>query len=140
VTRFRDFVLWLWTDWGRPSFLTRLGLPRILIDPILYLAYPSLLYFIMYRFLSAKDRPALIEFLRNPFVLAAYAVFFIVHVLGHFLQQKYGRPGVNPSDQFRSLRQNLGDPFVRIYLLTIATFILCLLIGGLQLQSQFMHH
>jgi hypothetical protein len=130
----RIFGRWLWSDWGRPNFFTKLGLPRILTNLFFYIAYPFLIYYVMSRFLTGRDSIALSDFLHNPFILSAYGAFFAVDVIKEFLDTKYSLRSLTPSEEFRSIRTNLNDPFVRIFLVAVSAFLVCLVIGGFQLQ------
>lgn len=128
---FIDFWKWLWSDWGRPNFLTRLGIPRIAIILFAWLLWFYVWYFLTIRYFLELDRAADKQrfrlLLHNPFILMAYASLFLCFVVREFLSSKYKAKGLALD---KIIRANWRDPFVEAYWVGGACMLLLFLIGS----------
>src|ERR1700694_5054079 len=107
-----EFWKWLWGDWGKSSYLTALGIPRLIIDLLGYLLGPYVLFLLTTRSIAEPDKEAFRLLVSNPFILTAYGIFYLTRVTHRFLEADLkGRPR---EEQVR-VWQNYRDPFVTIF-------------------------
>ena len=131
------FRKWLWSDWGKPDRLTRLGTPRIIVNLLAYFLAPYLFLFLsLNAYSSGLGNRVLRIFLHNPFLLSWYAAFYVFVVTGQYLESIYGLAGLPADDKFRVMRQNWQNPFMKIYWLSLVISMGALFIGGLQISHQ----
>lgn len=130
-----DFRKWLWSDWGRPNFLTRLGIPRIVTNLLAFLLWFYVWFFLTIRYVSGTelDRQRFRLFLHNPFLLIAFAALYICLLVRGFLSSKYK---VRGRALDKSIRENWSDPFVKAYWVSGACMLLLFLIGSLLYRAQ----
>jgi hypothetical protein len=131
-----DFSRWLWTDWGRPNFLTRMGVPRIVTNVFTYLLGPFIGYLVMERYTSTAEQKGLHDFVHNPWILSGYAVFYAVVVLDPYLRSKHSVSSESASTRFRVSRENSKDIFVRTYWAALILSLLLFMIGCIELWSR----
>ncbi len=136
MTTFTEFRKWLWSDWGKPNFLTRLGVPRIVTYPLAYLLGPYVMYMVTLRYSSSVDRQRIRLLLHNPFVLSAYAVFFLAALTNQFVESKYNLKKLPMDERFKESRRIWKDPFVRIFWASFICTFLLFLISSLQFIHQ----
>lgn len=130
---FTDFRRWLWTDWGRPNFLTRMGIPRIVTSVLAFVLFFIALVYLQLRYVSPGDRVKVRLFLHNPFFLAAYAALYVGLLAREFLSFKYKVKG-RALD--KAMRENWSEPFVKISMFALVSMFLLLLIGSLVYRLQ----
>ena len=133
MSAFTDFRQWLWSDWGRPNFLTRMGIPRIVANVLTFVLYFIALYYLQLRFVSPGDKEKVRVFQHNPFILAAFAVGYVGYVIREFLFFKYKVKG-RALDKV--IRKNWSDPFVKLNIFALASMFLLFLIGSLWYRFQ----
>ena len=136
MTSFADFRKWLWSDWGKPNFLTRAGMPRILTNVLSYLLALYISFFLMLRLASEADRQSIRLFVRDPFVLVSWAVLYIGAVTDSYLKFSYNQKGLLLNERFRLVKKNWQDPFVRIFWISLISSMLLLLIGVFHFHRQ----
>jgi hypothetical protein len=137
MTPFIDFWKWLWSDWERPNFLTRMGVPRIVTNLFSYLLGPFIGYLVMKRYAPIADQKALREFVHNPWILSSYAVFYAVAALGKYLRFKYPLSSRDASRRIQVFREHSKDIFIRTYWATLIISLMLFLIGAFQLWSHW---
>ena len=132
-----DFRKWLSSDWGRPNFLTRLGIPRISTNLLAWLLWFYVCFLLTMRFVPVTDRAVdkqiFYLLLRNPFILMSYASLYLCFLVREFLSSKYKVTG-RALD--KSMRENWSDPFVKVYVVGVACMLLLFLIGSLVFRYQ----
>jgi hypothetical protein len=133
MSAFTDFRRWLWSDWGKPDFLTRMGIPRIVINFLSFLLAFIALYYITLRYSATGDREKLRRFVLNPFILTSYAALSIAILTREFLSCKYNVKG-RALEKF--MRENWREPFVRDSMFALASTFLLFLIGFLVYRFQ----
>ncbi len=131
-----EFWNWLRSDWGKPNFLTRAGVPRIATNLLTYLLVPYAWYLLTLRYAPASDKQALRLFVHNPLVLLAYAVFYVTLITDWFLHFRYGLKGLRPDKRFGVLTRNWTDPLVKVYWLSLASSLVLLLFGAFYFRHQ----
>ncbi|HEY4740400.1 MAG TPA: hypothetical protein VIH76_07390 [Candidatus Acidoferrales bacterium] len=130
---FTDFRRWMWSDWGRSNFLTRMGIPRIVTNLLAFMLWFIALYYLQLRFSSAGNREKFRLFAHNPFILMAYAALYVGILTREFLSFKYKVKG-RTLDKF--IRENWNEPFAKVSMVALASMLLLFLIGFLSLRSQ----
>ncbi len=50
MTNLADLWKWLWSDWGKPNFLTRAGIPRLVTTFLSFLLFMYLSYYLTMRY------------------------------------------------------------------------------------------
>lgn len=130
------FWRWLWGDWGKPDYLTRLGIPRIITRFFVYLLVPYLSYLSMRAYSSDLGNRVVYVISHRPLLLFSYAVFYVSVVTGQYLEYTYGVASHRTSDKFTVIRQSWKDPIVKIFWLSLLISLGALLIGGLQIAHQ----
>jgi hypothetical protein len=137
MSAFSDFGKWLWSDWGKPNFLTRVGIPRIATNLLAWLVWFYLCFLLTIRYVPAADRVAVRQKFRlalhNPFFLMAYASLYLCFLVREFLSSKYN---VRGRALDKSIRENWSDPFVKVYWVGGACMLLLFLIGALYYRFQ----
>src|SRR5260221_4791296 len=78
MTRFADFKTWLWSDWGKPNFLTRAGVPRIVTNFVAFLLAPLISFALTLRFAPETDKQNIRIFVHEPLFLLAYALLTVI--------------------------------------------------------------
>lgn len=125
-----DFRKWLWSDWGRTDFLTRSGIPPLLTNLFAYLAGPYCIYLINKAYLPREEVPALNQFIHNPFVLSAYAVFYPATLCYRFLESV----GIIPSRARTGVRVSFARQWksavFKLYLISGACAMLLLALAA----------
>ena len=106
MTTFSEFRRWLWGDWGKPNFLTRLGIPQVITYLLAYLSGPYLLYWLTVRYVPIReaDRQNFRMFVHNPFFLSAYAIFFISATTKRFMDFKYPLKNLSWNDRIKAVK------------------------------------
>jgi hypothetical protein len=133
MSAFTDFRQWLWSDWGTPNFLTRMGIPRVVTNFLSFLLGFTALYYLTLRYSAAGDREKIRLFVHNPFTLAAYAALYIAILTREFLSFKYKVKG-RALEKF--MRENWREPFVRASMFALASTFLLFLMGFLVYRFQ----
>ena len=139
LTSWEHFWNWLWGDWGKPNFLTRLGIPRIATNLLSYLLAPIIWFILTLKYFpDPATKHAFHLIALNPFFLLAYAVFYVAAVSDEYLESRHNlkRFRFNPQEQLRFLRQNWNDVFVRVLGLSFATSFFLFLLGVLRFLRQ----
>jgi hypothetical protein len=136
MTSIADFRKWLWSDWGKPNFLTRAGMPKIVTNVLSYLLALYISFFLMLRLASEADRQSIRLFVRDPFVLVSWAVLYIGAVTDSYLKFSYDQKGLLLNERFRRVKKNWQDPFVRIFWISLISSMLLLLIGVFHFHRQ----
>jgi hypothetical protein len=124
-----DFWTWLWSDWGKSSLLTRAGIPRIVINLSCYLLVPTISFVLTAKYLSAADRIKLGLFLRNPFYIAGYAIFYLSVVTRSFIESRYDLKDIPATQRFRRICGLWDDPIVAVYWLSAIATVLLFVFG-----------
>jgi hypothetical protein len=130
------FGKWLWSDWGKPDWLTRLGIPYFIINLLVYLLVPYLLLMSLNAYSSGLGNRVLPIILHNPFFLSSYAVFYLCSVTGQYLKSMYGLADRRADNKFHVMRQSWKDPFVKLFWLSLVISLAAGIIGGLQISHQ----
>lgn len=130
MTNFADFSKWLWSDWGKPNFLTRAGIPRILTNFVSYLLAAYISFYLTFKYAPEADKPSIRLFIHNPFVLLAYAVLYVGVITDSYLAFSYDWKGLRLDERFRLIKRNWQDPFVKIFWISLLSSMLLLLIGS----------
>ena len=128
-----DFRQWLWSDWGRPTFLTRMGIPRIVTNFLSFLFVLVAWVYLTLRYAPATERGESQLFVHNPFFLAAYAALYTSILTREFLSFKYKVKGRTLD---KVIWENRSEPFVRVAIVALASSLLLILIGSLVYRSQ----
>jgi len=136
MSRFLDFLTWLWSDWGRPNPLTRLGVPRIVTNLLTYLIWPFVIYLVMDRYIPFHERQELHNLVHNRWILTGYGSFYAVVVLDSYLCFTYSLDGTDAFKRFRVFRKNSRDVFVRTYWAALILSLLISLVGAFELWSR----
>jgi hypothetical protein len=123
-----DFKTWLWGDWGRPNFLTRLGIPAIVTNLLEYLCVPIILYFFLRAYGSGSQIRAVSH---NHWYWLAYGAFFITVVTGRYKQTCYKATDSVVGDQFRLLKQQWTDPAIKVFWFSVAIAACGIVVGSL---------
>jgi hypothetical protein len=126
----RNFNQWLWTDWGKPNFLTRLGIPRIFIRIVAWVLWWYVCWALTIRFVPGADKQAIEHSRYNPFFLSALVFLFFGGVCDGFIAQKYGLNGKGLDKWKRGHRAN---PVVTLSWVSLALMFIMALIGCLQI-------
>jgi hypothetical protein len=137
MTSFADFRKWLWSDWGKPNFLTRAGMPRIVTNFLSYLLAPYISFYLTMRYAPDADKQSIRLFVHDPFVLLAYAVLYVCAVTDSYLAFSYDRKGLRLDERFRLIKRNWQDPLVKIFWISLLGSMLLLLIGAFHFRYQF---
>jgi len=127
-----SFLRWLWSDWGRPSILTRLGIPRIITYLLAYLLAPYLSFWLTARYVPGANWDIFHRVVHDPFFLSAYGVFFITLLIRQFLESKYDLTAYRLRERSKILKKNWRDPWVMTAWVTLACTLLLLLLGSLE--------
>lgn len=123
-----SFLSWLWSDWGKSTFFTKLGVPRIVTYLLAYLVAPYLFFWLTARYVSGANWEMFRRIMRDPLFLSAYAIFFVALVIQEFLQFKYDLTTYPRRERSRMLRKNWRDPWVIALWVSLGcTFLLLLL-------------
>jgi hypothetical protein len=133
MSAFADFRRWLWSDWGRPNFLTRIGIPRIVTNFLSFLLFFILFGYLQLRYSAAGDGERFRLFVRNPFILASYAALYIAILTREFLSFKFKVTG-RALDKF--MRENWSELFVKVSVFATGSMLLLFLIGAFVFRSQ----
>jgi len=136
MTRFADFKTWLWSDWGKPSFLTRAGIPRIVTNFVSFLLAPYISFALTLKYSSEVDKQSIRLFVHDPFVLLSYAVLYVSAMIYMFLEFSFNLKNIRPDERFRFLRQRWQDPFVKIFWVSALSSMFLLLIGAFHFRHQ----
>lgn len=137
MNTFRDFGKWLLDrNCGKPDFLTRAGVPRIVRIPVIFFLVLYLSYVLMRRFASPTDKQRLSLAAHNPFLLLAYVAIYVAVVMSEYLEFCYQLKGLRLNERDRIIRQNWKDVFVKIYFLSGASALIFFLIGALIFSHQ----
>jgi|SRR5215469_1396920 len=131
-----DFWHWLWSDWGKPNLLTRVGIPRFLTNLFTYLLGPYVCYVLTLRYSSAAYKPAIRVFVHSPLILLAYATFYVAVVSDWFLDSRYTLTRLGLKERFELLRHHWSDHVVRVYCLSLASSLVLLLLGVLYFRHR----
>lgn len=133
MSAFTDFQKWLWSDWGRPNFLTRSGVPRIAINLLAYLLWFYVWFFLTIRYVPGADRQKFRLLLHNPFFLMAYGALYLAMLMREFLSSRYQAKG---SAVDKIIRENWNDVFVKVYWFSGACMLLLFLVGAFVYRHQ----
>ena len=136
MSKFADFKKWLWSDWGKPNFLTRAGIPRIVTNFVSFLLVPYISFVLTLKYSSEADKQSIRLFVRDPFVLLSYAVLNVGAITYLFLEFNYDLKSLRSAERFRFVRQRWQDPFVRIYLISVLSSMFRLLLGTFHFRRQ----
>ena len=136
MTRFADFKTWLWSDWGKPNFLTRAGIPRIVTNFVSFLLAPYISFALTLKYSSEVDKQSIRLFVHDPFVLLSYAVFYVSAIIYMFLEFSFNLKNIRPDERFRFVRQRWQDPFVKIFWVSALNSMFLLLIGAFHFRHQ----
>jgi hypothetical protein len=136
MSKFADFKKWLWSDWGKPNFLTRAGIPRIVTNFVSFLLVPYISFVLTLKYSSEADKQSIRLFVRDPFVLLSYAVLYVGAITYLFLEFNYDLKSLRSAERFRFVRQRWQDPFVRIYLISVLSSMFLLLLGTFHFRRQ----
>jgi hypothetical protein len=136
MTSFADFRKWLWSDWGKPNFLTRAGVPRVMTTLVAYWLAPYLSFVLTMRFVPGTDKESVRRFVHDPFILLAYAVFYSVVIADSFLEFTYNLKGLRPDERFRLVKHRWKDPLVKIYWTTLLISMFLSLLAFLHFRHQ----
>ena len=136
MTRFADFKTWLWSDWGKPNFLTRAGIPRIVTNFVSFLLAPYISFALTLKYSSEVDKQSIRLFVHDPFVLLSYAVFYVSAIIYMFLEFSFNLKNIRPDERFRFVRQRWQDPFVKIFWVSALSSMFLLLIGAFHFRHQ----
>ena len=136
MSKFADFKKWLWSDWGKPNFLTRAGIPRIVTNFVSFLLAPYISFTLTLKYSSEADKQSIRLFVRDPFVLLSYAALYVGAITSMFLEFSYDLKRYRLAERFRFVRQKWQDPFVRICLISVMSSMLLLLLGAFHFRHQ----
>lgn len=128
-----DFRRWLWSDWGRPNFLTRMGIPRIVTNFLSFLLGFIAFGYLQLRYSAAGDRERFRLLVHNPFILAAYAALYVAILTREFLSFKFKVKGRTLD---KLMRENWSEPFVKVSIFAAGSVLLLFLIGAFVFRSQ----
>jgi hypothetical protein len=121
-----DFQRWLWSDWGTPNFLTRMGIPRVVTNFLSFVLGFIALYYLTLRYAAPGDRERIRLFVHNPFVLAAYAALYVAILSREFASSKYKVKGKALD---KVMRENWSEPSVKVSMYALASMLLLFLVG-----------
>jgi hypothetical protein len=133
MSAFTDFQRWVLSDWGRPNFLTSIGVPRIVTNFLGFLLGFVVLVDLQLRFVAPGDKEKVQVFLHNPFILTAYAALYVAILTREFLSSKYQVKG-RTLDKF--MRENWNEPFVKVSTIALASMFLLFVVGALVYRFQ----
>jgi len=138
MTTFSEFRRWLWSDWGKPNFLTRLGIPRVITYLLAYLLGPYLFYWLTLRYVPMREveKQNFRMSVHNAFFLLAYAVFFITATTSQFVDFKYSLKGLSWDVRIKRGRETWKDPFVKVFWASFACVFVLLFLGWFRLIHQ----
>jgi hypothetical protein len=136
MTRLADFKKWLWGDWGKPNFLTRAGIPRLVTNFASFLLAPYIFFALTLKYSSEVDKQSIRQFVHDPFVLLSYAVLYLSAISYMFLEFSFNLKNIRPDERFRLVRQRWKDPFVKIFWVSVLSSMFLLLIGGFHFRHQ----
>jgi hypothetical protein len=127
-----SFLRWLWSDWGKPNALTRLGIPQIVTYLLAYFVTPYLCFRLTARYVSGASWEMFRQVARDPFFLSAYAVFFIALLSQQFLESKYNLTVYRWRERSKVLKSHWRDPWVMVAWVSFGCTLLLLLLGALE--------
>lgn len=136
MSKLADVWSWLWSDWGKPNFMTRAGVPRFVTNLLTYLLAPYICYVLTLKFTPASYQAAIRLFVHNPFILLAYAVFYVSLTSDGFLHSRYNLKDLGSDDRVGLLRRHWADFMVKVYCLSLACSLLLLLLGAFYFRHQ----
>lgn len=136
VNSYSEFWRWLWSDWGKPNFLTKAGVPRIAINLAAYVAYTFVIYFLAWKIASPPDRIHLSLATHSPLLLASWVVFYVSLTVDSFLSDRYGLKGLRLSQCSRAIWQSSEDVFVKISFISLGISLILFLAGALIFRHQ----
>jgi hypothetical protein len=136
MTRFADFKKWLWSDWGKPNFLTRAGIPRVLTNIVPFLLAPYICFALTLRYAPETDKQSILLFVHEPLFLLSYAVLYVSMVTDSFLEFSYNLKSLGLGERFRRIRQKWHDPFVKIFWVSLLSSMFLFLFGAFHFRHQ----
>jgi hypothetical protein len=136
MTTLPDFKKWLWSDWGKPNFLTRAGIPRIVTNFVAFWLAPYVSFLLTLRYAPAGDKPSIRLFVHEPLFLLAYAVLYVSMLADSFLEFSYKVNSFRPGERFRFVRQKWQDPIVKIFWMSLLSSMFLLLLGAFHFRHQ----
>jgi hypothetical protein len=136
MSKFADFKKWLWSDWGKPNFLTRAGIPRIVTNLVSFSLALYISFALTLKYSSEADKQSIRLFARDPFVLLSYAALYVGTITYMFLKFSYDLKSYRSAERFRFVRQKWQDPFVRICLISVLSSMFLLLLGTFHFRYQ----
>ncbi len=136
MTRLADFKTWLWSDWGKPNFLTRAGVPRIVTNFVAFLLAPLISFALTLRFAPETDKQNIRIFVHEPLFLLAYTALYVNILADSFLEFRYNLKNLRPNERFRFIKQKWQDPFVKIFWMSLLSSMFLLLLGAFHFRHQ----
>jgi hypothetical protein len=126
-----EFWKWLWSDWGKPNFLTRAGVPRVATNLLMYIAGTYIIYYLTLRFASPPEGHKYSQFIRSPLIIFSWAVFYVSLTLEWFVSWRYHLKGLRFADRNRVLSQNSKDVAILASWMSLGISILLFLAGAI---------
>jgi hypothetical protein len=136
MERLADFKKWLWSDWGRPNFLTRAGIPRIVTNFVSFLLAPYISFALTLRYAPETDKQSIRLLVHEPLFLLSYAVLYVTMITDSFLKFTYNVKSFPLDERFRFIRQKWQDPFVKIFWVSLLSSMFLFLVGAFHFRHQ----
>ncbi len=131
-----NFKTWLLSDWGDPNFLTRLGVPRVVVSVVEYLLIPGLIYLSVRAFGNGDALRALALAAQNYFFWIGYASLYVCILTDVYLDGIYDLKDIPAAEKFRVARQNWGNPVMKAYWISLIVSLCGFFVGGLQFMGR----
>ncbi len=132
MTNFADFWNWLWSDWGKPNFLTRLRVPRVVITLVTYTVILYIVERLLLRYTSEPNRQSIHLFIHDPFFRLFLVDSFICIIAYEYVDFRYGWKRLQKTEGSQLFRNHWRDPILWFYWITAIISLLLFLIGGLR--------
>ena len=136
MTRLADFNKWLWGDWGKPNFLTRARIPRIVTNFLSFLLAPYICFALTLRFAPETDKQSIRLFAREPLFLLSYSVLYLSAITYSFLESSYSLKSLRLDERIRFVRQKWQNPFVKIFWVSLFSSMILFLLGAFHFRHQ----
>jgi len=123
----------MWSDWGKPNFLTRAGIPRIVTNLTSYLLAVYISFSVTMRSVSDADREKYRFVIHNAYFISAFVIAYVSLLTSAYIRSHKSN-GI-ASDQ----RFPVGTEFAKrsifvIFWLSLAATLCLFLIGAVEFR------
>ena len=125
-----SFWNWLWGDWGKPTALTSLGVPKFVTNLLGYLLASYVGYVFVERYYP-ESKQTLSIFIHNPFIVAAYVIFYLSSII-----YKYAENGSDSRVRRNDASHRRRDSVVNLSWVGFVCTLVLFVVGALQSRSR----